>query len=87
VRELTSTVTIKGQVTLPVEIRRFLKIGPRDRVAFVVDDDHVEIRRTESVVARTAGVFRTQEEPLSAERLRAEAEIAWATDVEERAGA
>jgi hypothetical protein len=46
----------------------------------------VRIKRTGSVVARTAGVFRTEEKPLTAEQLREQAEIAWAEDVEERTG-
>lgn len=44
-RELVSTVTSKGQVTIPVEIRRRLGVVPADKVAFVVTDDgRVEVR-------------------------------------------
>ena len=38
-REITSKLTSKGQLTLPVEIRRHLGVGPKDKVAFVVQED------------------------------------------------
>ena len=40
-----SPVSSKGQVTIPVEIRKMLGISKDDSVAFVVHDDgHVELR-------------------------------------------
>lgn len=36
-RELTSTLSSKGQVTIPVTIRRHLGIDASDKVAFVID--------------------------------------------------
>jgi antitoxin PrlF len=33
---ITATVTSKGQITIPVEIRQALKLGTGDRVAFEV---------------------------------------------------
>ncbi|MDP2663453.1 MAG: AbrB/MazE/SpoVT family DNA-binding domain-containing protein [Dehalococcoidia bacterium] len=85
-KELLSTVTTKGQVTIPVEIRRRLGVNPHDKVAFVVDDDHVQLVRKGSVVARTAGIFKTSQPPLTAEELREAAERAIAEDVTERMG-
>ena len=38
-----SKVTAKGQTTIPLEIREFLKIGPGDRIRFVIIDGRVEI--------------------------------------------
>lgn len=38
-RLATATVTSKGQVTIPVEIRRHLGIQEGDRVEFYVSDD------------------------------------------------
>lgn len=80
-RELTSTVTSKGQVTIPIEVRRLLKIAPADKVTFVVEDDQVRIARKESVVARTAGAIEVDGPPASAERLREMAEQAIADEV------
>ena len=36
---MKSTLTTKGQITLPVEIRRRCNLRPGDRVEFVVRDD------------------------------------------------
>jgi antitoxin PrlF len=42
--ERTSSVSPKGQVTIPAEIRQLLGVRPRDRVAFEVTDGQVLIR-------------------------------------------
>jgi AbrB family looped-hinge helix DNA binding protein len=84
--ELTSTVTSKGQVTIPVAIRRLLGLGAHNRVAFVVEGDRVELRLPTGVVARTAGALKGEEPPLSAEELREAAELAIAEEGVERGG-
>lgn len=38
-RTLHSTLTSKGQVTLPAEVRRHLGVSAQDKLAFVIDDD------------------------------------------------
>ena len=83
-RELSTTVTRKGQVTVPAEIRRALGLKRGDKVAFILDDGRVRFERAHSVVERTAGAFKSNEPPLSAEELRRAAEEAWAEDVIER---
>jgi len=40
---MTGTLTSKGQVTVPVEIRRFLKVGPGDKLLFTRTGSRVEI--------------------------------------------
>ena len=37
-REVDSTISKKGQVTIPVEIRHYLGVGDGDRITFVVED-------------------------------------------------
>jgi AbrB family looped-hinge helix DNA binding protein len=44
-REFTASVTERGQVTLPVQVRRHLGISKRDKVSFVIEDGRVELRR------------------------------------------
>ena len=83
-RELRSTLTSKGQVTIPVEVRRLLGLEPRDKVAFVVDDGQVRVERAGSVVERTAGIFKSGLPPLSAEEMRRVAEELIAEAAEER---
>ena len=80
-RELLTVVTRKGQITVPVEIRRALELQEGDKVALLLEDNQVRLRRVESVVAQTAGLLKGTEPPLSAEELRNAAEQAIAEDV------
>jgi AbrB family looped-hinge helix DNA binding protein len=44
-KERVSTISSKGQVTIPVDIRRQLGVGVADKIAFVVTDEgRVELR-------------------------------------------
>ncbi len=44
-REFVSTVSSKGQVTIPADVRRQLGVGSADKVAFVLTDEgKVELR-------------------------------------------
>lgn len=38
-KEILSTITSKGQVTIPAEVRRHLGVATRDKVAFVLKSD------------------------------------------------
>ncbi len=42
---LSSTLTIKGQVTIPNEIRKRLKLHAGDKIGFAIEDDHVVLFR------------------------------------------
>lgn len=86
-KERLSVVTRKGQVTVPAEIREALGIKEGDKVAFVVEDDRIELRRRGSVVEATAGVFKGRGPVRTAEELREEAERAIAETTVERSGA
>jgi antitoxin PrlF len=39
-----STITSKGQTTIPGKIRKALRIKPGDRLEYVVEGDHATIR-------------------------------------------
>jgi len=41
---LHSTVTSKGQTTIPGKIRKALRIKPGDKLEYVVEGDHATIR-------------------------------------------
>ena len=45
--EETSTITAKGQTTIPKAVRRALGLGTGDRIAFRVDERGVSLRRAE----------------------------------------
>ncbi len=40
-KEIISTITSKGQVTIPAEIRKYLGITTNEKIAFVIDDEGV----------------------------------------------
>jgi AbrB family looped-hinge helix DNA binding protein len=42
---MRSSVSPKGQVTIPIELRRMLGLKPKDKVAFSVENGHVQIAR------------------------------------------
>ncbi|MBA3948229.1 MAG: AbrB/MazE/SpoVT family DNA-binding domain-containing protein, partial [Herpetosiphonaceae bacterium] len=69
--ERLTVVTRKGQVTIPVEIRRALELKEGDQVAFVMgEDNQVRLKRSTSVVERTAGALRGNVAHLTTEQLR-----------------
>ena len=45
-------VTSKGQVTIPIEIRRALDIGPETELVFDVVDGSVRIRKLTAVLSQ-----------------------------------
>ncbi len=42
-KEIVTTMTQRGQVTVPSEVRRLLGLKPRDKVAFSIEDDKVQL--------------------------------------------
>lgn len=66
-----ATVTQKGQITIPKEIRQRLGLKPRDRVRFHVVEGGVTLARAgASVVERTAGVVTPLNRPEDFRALR-----------------
>jgi AbrB family looped-hinge helix DNA binding protein len=85
-QERVSVVTRKGQITIPAEFRRALGLKEGDKVALSLEEGEVRLSPTDSVVTRTAGIFKTGEPPKTTEELRVLAEEAIAQDVMERSG-
>src|SRR5947199_10571388 len=85
-QERVSVVSRKGQITIPAEFRKALGLKEGDKVALSLEEGEVRLAPSESVVARTGGIFKTGEPPKTAEELRVLAEDAIAEDVMERAG-
>ncbi len=42
-KAIVTTMTQRGQVTVPAEVRRLLGLKPRDKVAFEIEDDKVQL--------------------------------------------
>ncbi len=76
-----TTVTQKGQVTIPAPIRKALKIKPKDRVAFELVDGEVRLRPAKSVVLATAGVVKTRHRITDWSKFRREIEEEIAEEV------
>lgn len=71
-KEIVSTITSKGQVTIPVEVRRHLSVDTNDKVAFVIDDDgEVRLRAPRyPTIASLRGAAGRLEKPLSWKQTR-----------------
>ena len=72
VKEIVSTLTSKGQVTIPAEVRRHLGVGQGDKLSFVIaDDGRIEVKAPKySDVASLAGAAGTLDEPMGWDRIR-----------------
>ena len=70
-RELTTTITSKGQVTVPVAIRKALGLKARDRVLFTLTHGGAELRPFQSELERVAGSVKPRKRPEDFKELRA----------------
>jgi AbrB family looped-hinge helix DNA binding protein len=66
-------VTTKGQVTIPVEIRRLLGLEPHDKVVFRVEDGKVEMQAVNLSLRDAFGAVKPIERPENFRKLRDEA--------------
>jgi AbrB family looped-hinge helix DNA binding protein len=62
--EFFSSVSPKGQVTVPQKIRRMLGLRAKDQVRFRVVGNHIVLTRAESQVAKYAGSIPALSEPM-----------------------
>lgn len=77
-------VTRKGQITLPVDLRKEFGIEEGDILYIVKGERGIEIRTPGSFVVRTAGIFRdyaANRLPLEPDEIRELAAQAWLEDV------
>ena len=62
----TSTLTSKGQTTIPKDIRERLNLHPGDRLEFVIDDDgRVLVLPASSDASELAGMLKPPGNPVS----------------------
>lgn len=69
-----STVTRKGQVTIPAELRKSMGIKRGDKISFILRKKKIELSKAESVVEKTKGILKGNEKPLTAKEMRRIAE-------------
>lgn len=72
--EYVTTVTQKGQVTIPGQIRKALKIMSKDRVAWALVDGEVRLRPIPSWVVSSYGSVKPLARPEDFRRIRREVE-------------
>ena len=66
----TSTLTSKGQTTIPREIRDHLAIGTGDRIEFVIDEHgRVVVSPATLDVRSIKGIFPPPKRPVSVDRM------------------
>ena len=53
----TSTITSKGQTTIPKEVREYLDLQPQQQIAFEPKDGYVIIRPVDTSLERFAGIL------------------------------
>ncbi len=66
----TSVLTIKGQVTLPQELRRRFNLGAGSRVAFEEEAGGIKVRPVRKTILDWAGTLRSPEAGLSDAEIR-----------------
>lgn len=52
----SSALTTKGQITIPVDIRRQLGLHPGDKIGFMIEDNRVVLFRKESNIEASFGI-------------------------------
>ena len=57
-KRVSATLTSKGQITVPLEVRQQLQLAAGDRVMFLLDGEEIQFGRATSVIERTAGIAR-----------------------------
>jgi AbrB family looped-hinge helix DNA binding protein len=56
----TSTLTSKGQVTIPAEVRRRLGLQPGDHVGFILEGGEVRLVRKQQRIEAAFGICRAE---------------------------
>ncbi|MBI4570514.1 MAG: type II toxin-antitoxin system PrlF family antitoxin [Chloroflexi bacterium] len=72
--DYVSTITTKGQVTIPADVRKALGLKARDRVAFRLEDQAVRVERASSSIVAGYGSVKLRRPLKEPKRLRREAE-------------
>lgn len=63
VKEIITTITQRGQVTVPAEVRRALGVKPRDKIAFRLEDGAVRLSAVTFTLESAYGSVEPSERP------------------------
>ena len=68
---LTSTLTAKGQTTIPREVREWLHLGPNDKIIYVPDGDRIFLKPVKGTILDLKGILRKRSKgPVDYEKVR-----------------
>ena len=73
-QEFETTITSKGQVTIPQEIRRLMDVHPKDKVRFEVDGEIVRLTRASSKLLAGYGAVSPHNRPENFQAIREQVE-------------
>ena len=62
-REITTTLTQRSQVTVPAEVRRLLGLKPRDKVTFTIAEGEVRLKPVAYNLESAYGSVKTSRKP------------------------
>ena len=62
-KEITTTITQRSQVTVPAEVRRVLGVKPRDKVTFTIADGEVRLKPVSYSLESAYGSVKPSREP------------------------
>ena len=72
-KEFLATLTQRGQVTVPAEVRRALRLKPREKVVFTIEDDQVRLVPASYTLESAYGSVTPRNSPEDFDKLIAEA--------------
>lgn len=72
-QEYLGTVTVKGQVTIPLAVRKLLDVKPYDRVTFRVSEGRVELLPAPMTLESVYGAVRPLSRPENWRAIRRQA--------------
>lgn len=81
--ELTTTLTQKGQVTIPQSVRKSLGLKPRDEIVFTVEGEQAILRCAPSMILAGYGAVNPTQHPENFVALRDAFEQGVADEVRE----
>ncbi|MBI2939655.1 MAG: AbrB/MazE/SpoVT family DNA-binding domain-containing protein [Chloroflexi bacterium] len=73
-REREATLTQKGQVTIPQEIRARLGLKPKDKIIFELEGEGARLKKAPSKVLRWYGAVTPRQRPEDFRKMRQEFE-------------
>jgi len=68
---LQSVITSKGQTTIPKEIRKLLKLKPKDKLYYLIEDDKVVLKPIHGDILQLRGSVPSKERSADFEQIRA----------------